>query len=445
MARSATVGQPASTPDSALQAILGGLEGTPLRLREAVQYASGNATSIGKAEVTYLAAGGSVRREAGLFDPRMFFSFEYQDLRQPTSSFFSGAPILSTQVGMGQAGVRMNLPIGTEIELSLNTLRTNTNSEFAFLNPEYDAFGSIAFRQPLLGGFAASARKQLTKAERDLDAGKARYDQQVLVAGAAVELLYWDLYAAERDYAAQRLTRDRARAFLTEAELRAKTGLIGPNQVANARTSLAEQELLLIEREEQLDHQSDQLASMIGTRPRAGVSRFLTMDEPPEDVTVGPVDSLVETAMRNNLDLHAARKDVEANQALASAAGWEALPSVNLIGSLSGTGLAGSTENVIFNGDTLRIDRAGGFGDALSQVARRLFPGWRLGVEVSIPIGFRSGLGEKDRLEAQVLGAQQEYIEKARALEEQVRAACRELAHGRERLRAAREGVDAAA
>jgi outer membrane protein TolC len=65
-------------------------------------------------------------------------------------------------------------------------------------------------------------------------------------------------------------------------------------------------------------------------------------------------------------------------------------------------------------------------------------------VEVSIPIGFRSGLGEKDRLEAQVVGAQQNYIEISRLLEEQVRAAYRELSHGKARLKAASEGVEAA-
>ena len=65
---------------------------------------------------------------------------------------------------------------------------------------------------------------------------------------ADIERRYWDLYAAERNYAVQKLTRDRGEAFLQEKELRAATGIVGPVAVANARTFLAEQELLLIER-----------------------------------------------------------------------------------------------------------------------------------------------------------------------------------------------------
>ena len=440
----AAVGQTPANPDSALESILNGLQGTPLPLQQAVEHALKNATSVRKAEAAYLAAGGSVRREAGFFDPQLFFNVNYQDQKQPTASFFAGAPILATQQTTSRTGLRMNLPIGTELQLTLNTVRLNTNSQFASLNPEYDAFGSLSLRQPLLGGFAASARKQLTRSEEELEAEKARYDQQVLAVSSDVERTYWDLYTAERDYAVQKLTRDRAGAFLKETELRAQAGLVGPNQVANARTFLAEQQLLFLERDEQLDRQSDQLGSLIGVRPEAGMPRFITVDSPPSDFPADSVDVLVERALGNNLDLQAAQHDVEAARSLAKAAGWEALPSVNLVGSLGGSGLSGTAQDVIFGNDTLRTTRGGSFSDALTQAGKREFPSWSIGVEVSIPIGFRSGLGEKDRLEAQAVNAQQRYIEKSRMLEDQVRGAYRELSHGKQRLEAGRNGVDAA-
>jgi len=438
------VGQTRTNPDSALQAILDELEGTPLPLQQAVQHALKNATSVRRAEAAYLAARGSVRRERGFYDPELFFSLNYLDEELPTASFFAGAPILNTQQTTSRTGLRMNLPIGTELELALNTNRLKTNSQLAFLNPEYNTFGSFSLRQPLLGGFAASARKRLTSAEREFESEKARYDQQVLAISSEVERTYWDLYAAERDYAVQKLTRDRADEFLRETEVRARTGLIGPSQVATAKTFLAEQELLLIELEEQLGSRSDQLASLIGVRPKTGVLRFIPVDDPPSNFSFEPVEILVERTLKNNLDLQAAQKDVQAVRVLANAAKWEALPSVDLVGSYGGTGLTGTTQNVIFGGDTLRSTRSGSFSDALNQVDKLEFPSWSVGVQVSIPIGFRRGLGEKDRLEAQVINAQQNHIEISRLLEEQVRVTYRELSHGKARLKAAREGVEAA-
>lgn len=437
-------GQTPASPDSALRVILSGLQGSPLTLQQAVQHSLSNATSVRIAEASYLAAGGSERREAGEFDPSFYFNLSYLDQKLPTSSFFSGAPTLATQQTSSQTGIRLSLPIGTELALGLNTVKLTTNSTFAFLNPEYDAFGSLNLRQPLLGGFAASARKQLTKSEKDLDAAKARYDQHVIAVSSEVERSYWDLYAAERDYGVQVVTRDRAQTFLSETELRARTGLVGPNQVANAKTFLAEQELELLDREEQLDRQSDQLASLIGVRPEGGTTRYVAADEPPGDYPVDSLDALVDHALNNNLDLQAAQQDVEAARVLDNAAGWEALPSVNLVGSLGGTGLAGTNQLVVFNGDTLSIPTNGTFGNAVSQAVKRDFPNWSVGVEVNIPIGFRSGLGEKDRLEANVIGAEQRYIELSRVLADQVRSTYRELLHGKSRLEAAHQGVDAA-
>ena len=439
-----SIAQEYANPDTVLQSILRGLNGSPLPLQQAVDDASKNSTAVRKAEAAYLAAGGSVRRESGNFDPQLFLSLNYQDQKLPTASFFAGAPVLSTQQTTSSSGLRMQLPIGTQVELSLNTTRLATNSQFAFLNPEYDAFGMVSIRQPLLGGFTVSARKQLTRSERELDAAKDRYDQQVLAISAEVERIYWDLYAAERDYAVGKLSRDRAEAFLKETELRAASGLVGPNQVANARTFLAEQELALIEREEQLDRQSDLLASTIGTRPEGSSVRFLPVDEPPEDFPVESEEVLVDRALKSNLDVQAAQQSAEAASALASAAAWEALPTVNLVGSLGGSGLGGGNQTVIFGTDTLRISSAGSFSDAVSQVTRRQFPNWGIGLEVNIPIGFRSGLGEKDRLDAEVVNAQQNAIELSRSLEAQVRETYRELSHGKSRLAAARAVVEAA-
>lgn len=339
----------------------------------------------------------------------------------------------------------MKLPIGTELELSLNTTHVSTNSTFAFLNPEYDAFGNFTIRQPLLGGLWVSARKDLKRSELNRESEKLRYDQEILAVGSDVEQMYWDLYAAGRDYAVQQLSRDRAESFLKDTELRSRAGLVGPNQVANARTFLAEQELLLIDRAEQFDRQSDLLASMIGVRPERDQPRFIAADEPPAEFPTDSIDVLVQRALKDNLELQALQQSVEAARTMAEAAGWEALPSVDVVGSLGGNGLGGSRQVVIFGTDTLRVASGGGsFGDALRQVTRRQYPSWSVGVEVNVPIGLRSGLGEKERREAEVLRAEQVYIEQSRLLEEQVRAAHREVLHGKGRVEAARVGVDAA-
>ncbi len=433
-----------ANPDSALHTILAGIQGTPLSLHEAVQSTLSNATSVRTAEALSISAHGAARREAGAFDPTLFFNFNRLHQELPTASFFSGASVLNARQNTATGGVRMNLPIGTSIEASLNTVSLETNSSFANLNPQYTTFGNLSLRQPLLGGLFVSANKDAAKADREAEAALARYDQEVLSMSTRVEQLYWDLYAAERDYAVQKLTRDRAEAFLKDTETRARTGLIGPNQVANARTFLAEQEILLLDREEQLDRLSDALSSTIGKRPDVGKTRFITVDSPADNFPVEDVDVLVGKAQEKNLGLQAARSDVEASRALSKAAFWEALPKLDLVASLGGNGLAGTPQDVIFNNDTLRTTRGGTMGDAMTQALKRQFPVWSVGIEFTLPILLREGLGEQERLEADMVVAELRLVQLSRILEEEVRASCRELFNGKRRMKAAREGVDAA-
>lgn len=438
------VAQNIVTPDSALLIILKNIDGDELSLIKAHELALKNATSVKNSEAMYRAALGTLRRERGLFDPEFFFNLTFRDMKEPTASFFAGADVLVTEQTTSQTGLKLKLPIGTQLELSVNTISLKSNSQFAFLNPEYDAFGSLNLRQPLLGGFTYSGRKTLTTAEYEYEAAKARYEQEQLAINSVVEQVYWTLFTAERDFAVQQLTYNRALAFLEETELRNKAGLVGPNQVASAKTFLAEQKLLLIDREEQLDSQSDMLTTIIGTRPGNNKARFKVIDIPPSQFSVEPVDELIEHALNSNLELLATQNEVESVNSLVKAADWELLPRLDIVGSLSSSGISGNPQDVIFGSDTLRSTTSGSFGDVLEQVYRRKFPGWSIGIELSMPIGLRPGLGEQDRLEAIAQSTEQKYIELTRILEQQIRSAHRELTHGNNRLTAATEGVEAA-
>ena len=155
-------------------------------------------------------------------------------------------------------------------------------------------------------------------------------------------------------------------------------------------------------------------------------------------------DRWVREALERNRDLRAMQAEIEARQVYSRAAAWEALPSLDLIGSVGGNGLGGDPRSVVFGTDTLRTNVSGSLGDALRQAVNRDYPSWRVGLELSVPIGLRSGLGEQDRLDAEVVIAEQRYAQVARLLEEEVRARCRELLNGQRRLTAARASVDAA-
>ena len=255
--------------------------------------------------------------------------------------------------------------------------------------------------------------------------------------------MYWNLYAFERNLAVQMLVRVQAEVLLNGARLRAKAGLVGPNEVANAQVFLAEQQLAALDREEALDGISDDLAAFIGLRPDADV-RFHPIHKPPREFDLAKVDDVVADAVSKNIALKAFRADTEVLKTLARSADREKLPTVDLLVALGGAGLSGTGQDVVFGADTTRATATGGYGDALSQVLKGDFPKWEVGVSMKIPIGNRKDRGEAHRLRAEVARADQVYVGAVRDLETQVRAEYRVLEHGAERLAVAREGVAAA-
>ncbi|HNW60162.1 MAG TPA: TolC family protein [bacterium] len=431
-------------PDSALATALHHLRGKPLLLQQAIEMALANATDLQQAAAGYRAATGARRSERGSFDPEFYVQFTRENQHLPSASFFTGAPVLKTQQNTGSSGVRWLLPTGTAIDLSLNSNRLRTNSGFAFLNPENVLFGNLTVRQPILGGFAASGRKNLEQAEHRLDAALAGLDQKTLDVAAAAEQLYWDLYQAERDLAVQQLSLNQAEALLKEASLRAQSGLIGPVQVASAKTFLTQQQLQLLDRDEQCTRASEQLAVLLGHRPGEGEERFLTLDEPPDEFPLPDVEQLVHAALDHSLALKALSAEIAARQTMVQAAAWEQLPQLDLLGSLGGNGLSGAPNDVVFLGDTLRSSIRGSFNHAVTQALHRDYPAWMVGVSLSMPIGLRHGQGEEQRLQGEADQAQQIRVAAARALEDLVRANHRELATGKHRLYVAELGVQAA-
>ena len=433
-----------ASPDSALAETLARLGGVPLRLEEVTQAALQNSAQAREATAALAAARGELRRERGVFDPALFAEGSKASDRQPSASPFTGAAVLHPSTTSGAAGARITLPIGTELQASVTAQKLETNSTFASLNPQYDAAGSLTVRQPLLQGFGPAAWGKYLQTRFSFKAAEARYADAVAGIRATAEEVYWDLYAAERDLAVAMLIREQATALLGEANLRAGVGLVGPNQVNTAKVFLAQQQLMVFDAEDNLERQSDVLASLIGRRPTGEATRFHTTDTPPHFASQEATDSVLARALRSNAALEAARLDVERARREYQAAKWNALPQADLLAALGGNGLSGTGRDVIFGTDTLRNSLNTTFSDALDQALQRDYPSWMIGFRITIPILLREKGGERDRLRAELARAEARFVQARHTLEEQVLAVHRELQKGQDRLTSAEAGVRAA-
>ena len=429
-------------PDSTIDQVLQDMSGEFIELETAIARALENATAVKDAEANLAFARAAVSSERGSFDPEAFVSANRSRSESPTASPFSGASVLINRTGSAQAGIRSTLPFGTSLEASMVGTRTETNSAFTALNPQYDSFGRLSFTHPLLAGGGSAATASLNASRHLEDAAVALLNDTVINVTATVQELYWDLYAAERNYAVQRIILSQARALLNEADLRARAGLVGPSQVENAKVFLAEQELAVLDRDEDLDRISDALVVLVGSRPE-DARRYRPTEDPPPAFPVVATGELIELALSSNEGLNSLQEGIRAAEVELKAERRNRLPTVDLVGSLSGAGLSGAGRDVIFGSDTLRTTNTGDFVDALRQAARLDFPSWEVGVNVRIPLTGRSRNSGEARQRAEVDRLQARYDEAKRLIEQEVRRNHRALQLGADRLRIAQRGVTA--
>jgi outer membrane protein len=439
-----TVGINTANPDSVLTEALNRIEGEPLTLAEAVRSAlEGGSTLARRAAAEVVAARGAHMRESGHFDPELFFDGTTGEVKAVRKSPFETNDVVRARTTSGTGGIRTLLPLGTELEASMDGLRTETNSTFATVNPSYDAVGRLSLRQPLLRGFGPGTSSEATATGREEKAALARYDDVQIEVETTVEQVYWDLHAAERDLAVQQLIRDQAQALETQAELRARSGLVGPNDVATAKVFLAEQEQSLLDREEDLDQISDRLASLIGRRPKE-LPRFRAVDQPPTSFPIEPEETAVARALDRNLAIKARQEDLAAAQAREKGAAWNRYPKLDVLGSIGGTGLGGTPQDVSLIPGAQPVPVSGNkFDDAFTDVIHRDFPTWSAGVSLSIPIFLREGRGEHERLKGETERATQDLEDARRLLTDDVRTAHRALVRAAKRFEVAGQGVEA--
>lgn len=437
----------AAAPDSALAVHLARLPGELITLAAALREAWTADTALAAARAELAAARGAEHRQRGFFQPEVFGRAELGGEEQPSASFFAGADVLETERALLSAGAGLRLPWGTRLGASLSSTRLVTNSTFAVLSPQYDAFGELTIVQPLLQGFGPAARADLEAAVHSRGAAEHRLAEARLASQSRVELLYWSLHAAERDLVVLQLIRDQAAAFLDEVARRTEAGLTGPAEMASARAFLAQQEQALLDGQDGLDWLSDRLATLLGRRPSGGDTRFRTADQPPTELPDLPVEHLISLVQQHSRELAAAEQMVAAVRARAAGARWQALPELDLVGALGGRGLAGTGREVVidFGGDeptTIGSDEDGGLSDGLGQVLRRRHPTWSVGLAFRLPLG-AVDRGERDRLRAEVARAEAQLEALRRELEAEVRGQHRVLDRSRQRLEFAGHGVEA--
>jgi outer membrane protein TolC len=367
-----------------------------------------------------------------------------------------GVPSLQTHTTTGDFTYTQAFSPGTRMEFDFYNQRQTVNSPFFNLSPSLSSNYRFELTQPLLAGFGFLPNKRFMYiAKNNEKISDLAFKAQLIATVTQIENIYWDLFNAyqeeqvqERSLQFAQQTYDNGKKQLDLKAIPEMEVLRDEAEVAKrdqdvtvAKTNLQLQELLM--KNAITKNLNDSVLVAMPVVPTAEMH----MDN---DLTQANMNDLVTEALQNRPDLAESQVDLKNREITRKTARNALLPTVNLVGYISGSGLGGPLNpnyGVGYPDGSLppnTTNLPSNFGGALQDTFNNSSPEYYVGGQVSIPIRNRVAKADQYRAELEYRQAQILQQEQRKQILIEVENAQYAFEQSRARVDSARKARDLA-
>ena len=421
-------------------------EQVSISLKDAIGKAIENNNDIDSERLGRRIADFSLKGARGGFDPLMFSDSFYESRSIPTASIIGGArnglvtvETLNSNIGIsGLTGL-----FGGRYSALFNSARTDTSNQNATLNPQFPTSVALSYTQPLLAGRFDSATRNLRIAKKNVELSDSEFKLKAVDVVSQVEQAYWDLVFSLRNLQVQIDALKQARLQLESNQRLVEKGVIAPIEIIAANAQISNLEQNVFSAQTGVTASENRLKSLILSD--RGDSMWSKAIVPADAVDLEipriPLNEALRLAFENRQELVQLVVAGDVNKINEDYFRNQTRPRIDLTGSYTGSGLAGSTTPQSINPSTgeLRIPEnlIGGYRTSLGNLFGNDYPTYRVGLTISIPFRNRQAGADLGRtlVEADILRNTQEQLEQA--IEADVRNSLQNLLSAEARLKAA--------
>jgi outer membrane protein TolC len=205
----------------------------------------------------------SLRETREKYLPQFTLGSYYYDLTTPSTWGVEG-PIFSNKEDSVSLRLRQNVSIGTVLDISVSSRRSDTTRAYTTINPSYTSQIRLDLTQPLLRNFGPKVnRYQTIKAERQRDMSLSSLKTTLLSTIYYVEQAYWNLYYSRENLRVQELSLAQSRETYKRTEEAVRIGSNSPIDLLKAETEVANYEDGLLSAQARLEKQENALKALL--------------------------------------------------------------------------------------------------------------------------------------------------------------------------------------
>ncbi len=385
------------------------------------------------------------------YDPIITGDIGLQHSTEPLSNLsIYGVPTLRNNGINGDIGYAQAFSTGTSLAFTYSGNRNTPNSPFSFLNPSLNSQYQFQVRQPLLAGFGFGPNlRYLRIARNNKKISDEAFELQVASTVTQIANLYWDLVAAYEDtqvktrslqFATDTLESGRKQLALQAIpalDVTKDEGAVAraEGDLSIAKSVLQFQQLLI--KNALTKNLDDQTLEAMPVRP----TDLSTVAGKSAEETEVPTENIIADALGRRLELKISTPNLKNRDISRDAVNNALLPSVNLVGTYGGIGLAGVPNPAAGVTSSVPIGYGGSFQNAFNNSA----PNYFVGLNVTVPIRNRQAKSDQYRSELETRQAEILLQQQRKQIRIEVRNAQYALQQAQARVLAATKARDLAA
>jgi outer membrane protein TolC len=383
------------------------------------------------------------------FDPAINGNMGIEHLTTPLSNLqLNGVPTLQQNTSNVNLQYQQAFPMGTTFTAGFNNNRQTTNSIFNNLSPVLNSEARFTITQELLAGFGLGPNLRFLRiAKNNKRISDIAFKDQVIATTTQIANIYWDLVNAYQQARVNEQSLAFAQHSLDLAQKQLKLEAIPAMDVTKAEAEVSKRDQDLTVARTNLQLQESLIKNAITK----------TLDDPIlEEMPVIPTDKmevttvgipatqdLINQALGDRAELSESQIDLTNRQISRAAARNALLPSLQLVGSYAGTGLAGQN-NPGFQGSPVVSTVPTDFPGALQTAFNNSAPDYFVGLNLNIPLRNRIAKADQYRSELEYRQAEVRLEELKKQIRIEVRNAKYALEQSDARVKAATKARDLA-
>jgi len=333
-----------------------GTDTVSLTLNEAIRRALENNNDIEIARADVRLAEQTLNALSGVYDPVFTYTPEYNRSDRPVANIFGGAgaagTVSTTDYNNDFSVNRQFGKGGGNFTYFFNNTRETTSATNQSLNPFYSSAQGLQFTQPLWRNRSIDRNRQQIRIQRKrLEQTDADFRLRTINVISQVQSAYWDLVFALRNEQNQVANVNLARENFRRTEASVAAGASAPLQRAEIETELATRESSLLVANQQVTFAENTLKNLLIKDPLSPdwSKALVPTDSPSFDETPVNLETALKEAHENRPEMRRLRLEEDVNDINLQFYKNQTKPRVDLVGTVSTNGLAGTVNPNLTN------------------------------------------------------------------------------------------------